>query len=102
MPAKFVIHTVGPIWYDGYRCEPELLASCYTNSLKLAVENGVRKIAFPSISTGVYGYPVNLAAEVAVKTVKEFLKNNPDSMDEIIWACFDDRTLAAYEGEIDK
>ncbi|MBO4808056.1 MAG: O-acetyl-ADP-ribose deacetylase [Lachnospiraceae bacterium] len=102
LPAKFVIHTVGPIWYDGYRCEPELLASCYTNSLKVAVEYGIRKIAFPSISTGVYGYPVDLAAKVAVGAVRDFLKVNPDAFDEIIWACFDDRTLAAYEGEIDR
>lgn len=101
IPAKFVIHTVGPIWYGGNNCEPALLASCYNNSLKVAVEYGIRKIAFPSISTGVYGYPVDLAAKVAVGAVRDFLKVNPDDFDEIIWACFDDRTLAAYEGEIE-
>ena len=76
LPCEYVIHTVGPIWNWGNYNEEELLASCYRNSLKLAVENGIRTIAFPSISTGVYAFPVDLAAEVAVGTVNRFLKEN--------------------------
>ncbi|MCR5120786.1 MAG: O-acetyl-ADP-ribose deacetylase [Lachnospiraceae bacterium] len=100
LPCKYVIHTVGPRWNGGDKGEPELLASCYESSLSLAVDNGIRKIAFPSISTGIYGYPVEEAAEVAVRTVKEFLKANPKKIAEVYWACFDDRTLKAYEKEI--
>lgn len=100
LPCDHVIHTVGPVWYGGGNNEPELLASCYRNSLKLALENGIRTIAFPSISTGIYGYPVDKAAETAVETVKKFLDENPGKIDEVYWACFDDLTLAAYEKEI--
>ncbi len=76
LPAKYVIHTVGPIWYGGTSGEPEQLRNAYTNSLKLAAENGVHSIAFPSISTGVYAYPKDQAAEIAVKAVKDFLKDH--------------------------
>ena len=97
LPCKYVIHTVGPIWYGGDNQEPEILASCYRETLKLAKENGIRKIAFPSISTGVYSYPLDKAATIAINTVKEYLGENPDSFDLVEWVLFDDRTLAAYE-----
>src|SRR3989304_4652874 len=74
LPPRYVIHTVGPVWEGGDRGEPEILASCCRNSLRLAVENGVRSIAFPSISTGAYGYPVEKAAPVALSTVARFLR----------------------------
>lgn len=96
LPAKYVIHTVGPIWHGGKMNEPETLASCYRNSLLLAIENNIRTIAFPSISTGVYGYPVEKAAEVAVKTVFDVVKANPDAFDSVQFVAFDDRTKAAY------
>ena len=82
--------------------EPEKLASCYFNSLKIAMENGIRTVAFPSISTGVYGYPVEKAAKVAVGTVCRFLERFPDAIDMVEWVLFDDRTLAAYENEMAK
>ena len=97
LPCRYVIHTVGPIWNGGSSNEAKLLANCYRNSLKLAVENGIRSIAFPSISTGVYSYPVRQAAEVAVKTVEEFVKEHPGELDLVEWALFDDNTLRVYE-----
>ena len=96
LPCKYVIHTVGPIWSGGKRGEPELLRNCYLNSLKIAKDKGIRKIAFPSISTGVYGYPVDKAAEVAVMAVKDYTGENPDAFDLIEWVCFDENTLRAY------
>lgn len=102
LPCDYVIHTVGPIWRGGANGEPEKLASCYFNSLRLAKENGIRTIAFPSISTGVYGYPVEKAAKEAVKAVRQFLAQFPDAIDLVEWVLFDDRTLAAYEGELRK
>ena len=102
LPVPYVIHTVGPVWHGGNGNEPDLLASCYYNSLKLAMENDIRKIAFPSISTGVYGYPVEKAAKVAIKAMLDFLHDNPCSMDEIYMVCFDDRTLEAYKKAIDE
>ncbi len=101
LPCDYVIHTVGPVWHGGGANEPELLASCYRNSLKLSVENGIRTIAFPSISTGVYSYPVDKAAAIAVKTVREFLEENPGKIDMVEWVLFDDRTFAVYEIEIE-
>ena len=101
LPVPYVIHTVGPVWRGGCAGEPKLLASCYYNSLRIAVDKGIRKIAFPSISTGVYGYPVDKAAEVSVEAVRRFL-NSHHGIEEIYWVCFDDRTLAAYEREISK
>lgn len=102
LPCGYVIHTVGPVWHGGGRKEPELLASCYLNSLKTAVENGIRTIAFPSISTGVYGYPVEKAAKIAVKTVRQFLDDFPGKIDMVEWVLFDERTYAAYKSELDK
>lgn len=101
LPCRYVIHTVGPIWHGGSYGEPEKLASCYDNSLKAAVEKGIRTLAFPSISTGVYGYPVDKAAQVAVGAVGRFLKEFPDSLDLVEWVLFDDRTLLAYEREVE-
>lgn len=76
LPAKYVIHTVGPIWHGGNHGEPELLAGCYRNSLRLALENEIKSIAFPAISTGVYGYPKEAAAEIAISTIKDFFKDH--------------------------
>jgi len=97
LPCNYIIHTVGPIWHGGERGEEELLRSCYINSLALAKENGIRRIAFPSISTGVYGYPLDKAVKVAVNAVKDFIEENPNAFDLVEWALFDDRTYAAYE-----
>lgn len=102
LPCEYVIHTVGPVWHGGRRKEPELLASCYLNSLKTAVENGIRTVAFPSISTGVYGYPVEKAAKIAVKTVRQFLDDFPGKIDTVEWVLFDERTYTAYKSELDK
>ena len=92
-----MIHTVGPIWGGGNRNEPQLLANCYRNSLQVAVDHGIRTIAFPSISTGVYHFPVEEAAQIALKTVKQFLDEHPGKIDEVYWVLFDDKTLHVYE-----
>ena len=102
LPCDYVIHTVGPIWNGGRSKEEELLASCYFHSMQVALEHGIRSIAFPSISTGVYCFPVELAAKIAVKTVSRFLDNNPDSFEFVEWVLFDDETERIYEGEVDK
>ena len=94
LPAKFVIHTVGPVYRDGRQGEPDRLAACYRNVLKLAVENGCASIAFPCISTGVYGYPLKDATEIAIREVKSFLSTHPDL--EVTCCCFSDRALEAY------
>ena len=99
LPAKHVIHTVGPIWRGGNACEPELLASCYRESLRLAVEHNIKTIAFPSISTGVYGYPVAQAAVVALNAVKQFLEAH-DGLDEVRFVLFDNVTYGAYENAL--
>ena len=97
LPCKYVIHTVGPIWRGGSHNEAELLANCYRNSLKVAKEHGIRSIAFPSISTGVYSYPLQQAAAVAVRAVSEFIIENPNAIDEVVWVLFDPRTKVAYD-----
>ena len=89
LPAKFVIHTVGPVWYGGKNNESKKLANCYSNSLQLAIENNCRKISFPGISTGVYRFPKNEAAEIAIKTVGEFLISS-DEIEKVIFVCFDE------------
>lgn len=96
LPAKYIIHTVGPVWRGGNSGEPELLASCYSQSLKIAVENQCKTIAFPNISTGIYGYPKDAAAEIALKTVSDFLTlhNLPE---QVIFTCFDDENLEIYK-----
>ena len=99
LPAKFVIHTVGPVWNGGNRNEDKLLESCYKNSLTLAEENGIKTIAFPAISTGVYGFPSDRAANIAVRTVKEFLEKD-DSLDKVIFICFDEKTHLHYKNTL--
>lgn len=89
LPAKYVIHAVGPVWRGGERDEPELLASCYRRSLELAVENGIRSIAFPAISCGIYGYPIDQAADIAVREVRTFLSRD-ESIERVILVAFGD------------
>ena len=89
MPAKFVIHTVGPVWNGGIRNEEELLARCYSNALQLAVENGCRTIAFSNISTGIYGFPKEKAAQISVQAVRNYLRENEDDM-QVTFVCFDE------------
>lgn len=96
LPAKFVIHTVGPVWHGGQQREPELLASCYRRSLEVALAHDVKSIAFPAISTGVYGYPIQQASVIAVATVKAFIEGN-SSLGEVIFCCFSSGDLAVYE-----
>jgi O-acetyl-ADP-ribose deacetylase (regulator of RNase III) len=96
MPSMHVIHTVGPVWHGGGQGEEQKLKNCYTNSLKVAMENGLRTIAFPSVSTGIYGYPVELAAAAALKAVIAFLEKHPDAIDEIIFCGFDSDTEMEY------
>ena len=100
LPCKYVIHTVGPIWRGGSRGEPDFLANAYRNSLQVAVDHGIRTIAFPSISTGVYHYPLDQAAAIAVKTVRDFCTENPERIDKVLFVLFDDRTLRAYDHAI--
>jgi len=96
LPARFIIHTVGPVWHGGSRGEPELLASCYRRSIEVAAQNGLRTLAFPAISTGVYGYPVELAAELAVATVRAAVPAFP-VIREVIFCCHSAADLAVYQ-----
>ncbi len=93
LPAKFVVHTVGPVWQDGKSGEPALLRNCYLNSLKLAVENQLDSIAFPNISTGVYGYPKRAAAEIAIQAVR----TSDNTLKKVIYVCFDDENFRIYQ-----
>ena len=102
LPCKYIIHTVGPVWNGGQKNEAKLLADCYRNSLQLAVENGIRSIAFPSISTGVYSYPKDQAAEIAVNTVNDFVEANPGEIDLVEWVLFDEDTLKVYNDALNK
>ena len=99
LPAKFVIHTVGPVWNGGKRNEGELLAACYQNSLDLATTHNLTSIAFPNISTGIYGYPKKEAAEIAIQTVSEFLRQN-DSINKVYFVCFDEENYQLYRSMI--
>jgi O-acetyl-ADP-ribose deacetylase len=95
LKAKHIIHTVGPIWGGGGRGEPATLASCYERSLRLAIDHGLRSIAFPSISTGAYGFPLDLAAPIAVRTVRESTADS-EELDEAIFCCFSARDYEFY------
>lgn len=98
--ARHIIHTVGPVWNGGTNGEPEVLAMCYRRSLQIAEETGVETLAFPSISTGIYGYPVEAAAAVAVSTVRATLVESPAEFSEVIFCCFSQTDLAVYDREL--
>lgn len=102
LTCKYVIHTVGPIYRGGNSGEPQLLANAYKNSMKLALQNKIRTIAFPSISTGIYSYPLEEAAEIAIKTVNDFYLEHQNEFDCIRFVLFDDRTKQAYNNAINK
>jgi O-acetyl-ADP-ribose deacetylase (regulator of RNase III) len=99
LPAKHVIHTVGPVWNGGMRGEPELLASCYRESLKLATAHGLKTIAFPAISCGVYGYPLDKAVRIAVRECSDVVARDA-GIEKILFACFGDDALNAYQAEL--
>lgn len=101
LPSKYVIHTVGPIYRGGDNNESELLKNAYENSLKVAVKNNIKTIAFPSISTGVYSYPLKEASEIAVKTILNFLKKD-NLIEEVIMVCFDNNTYDYYKNALEK
>jgi O-acetyl-ADP-ribose deacetylase (regulator of RNase III) len=96
LPAKHVIHTVGPVWRDGTHDEDELLASCYRSSLALALDHGIKTIAFPSISTGAYGFPLERATKIAVSEVRSFLERNA-GIEKVVFVCFGESARATYE-----
>ena len=101
LPAKYVIHTPGPVWHGGNKNEPELLKSCYRSCLELASENGCKTLDFPSISTGVYHFPLEKASEIAIRTIAEYLFEHPE-IERVRMVCFDERTKGYYEGALDK
>jgi len=96
LPARYVIHTVGPVWHGGMNNEDQLLANAYSNSLRLAVDNGVKTIAFPNISTGVYSFPKERAAKIAIEAVRKFLENDK-YLHEVVFVCFDRENHGIYE-----
>ncbi len=96
LPSKYIIHTVGPIWHNGNNSEEILLANAYRNSLKVAVDNHITTIAFPNISTGVYNFPKQKAAEIAIKTVNDFLSEDK-SIEQVVFVCFDNENYRIYE-----
>lgn len=102
LKARFVIHTVGPVWHGGNKGEPELLASAYQESLKVAAENNLSSISFPSISTGAYGYPLAEAARVAIRTVASFLKEQSTPIKEVVFVLFDSTTFENYSSVIEE
>lgn len=99
LPAKYVIHAVGPVWQGGKNNEAQLLENAYLNSLKLALKNGVESIAFPNISTGIYGFPKEKAAEIAIRTVSEFLSAN-EQIKQVYFVCFDQENFDLYDKSI--
>lgn len=99
LPARFVIHTVGPVWQDGRQREATLLASCYRRSLEIARERRLATVAFPSISTGIYGFPIALAAPIAIRTVREFTQAQ-SVIETVTFCCFSAADLAGYEGNL--
>jgi len=101
LPAKWVIHTVGPIWRGGNNREDRLLANCYQNSLKAAVEIGAKTVAFPSISTGAYGFPLERATKIALTETKKFLENDP-TLEKVIFVCFGKEALNTYQKVFDQ
>ncbi len=100
LPADHIIHTVGPVWRGGENGEPGLLASCYRESLARAVEIGARTVGIPAISTGIYGYPIDKAAELAVDTIAAFVEQRPDAFDRVALVCFDGAALTAFEAAL--
>ena len=107
LPARFIIHTVSPVWRGGLAGEPELLAACYRNSMRLALERGVTSIAFPSISTGIYCYPIEEAARIAVNVVGKFLvdlaaSDGPRTAPEVTFCCFSKANLDVYQSVLDE
>jgi len=99
LPARWVIHTVGPVWHGGRRGEDDALAQCYRNSLALAAQHGARTVAFPAISTGIYGFPPERAAEIAVRTVSTFLRDHPE-LEAVTFVCFSDHAQQVYAAEV--
>lgn len=102
LPCSYVIHTPGPVWRGGGGNEEKLLFSCYYQSLCVAMEHGIKSVAFPSISTGIYGYPVREAARTAIEAVKKFQEDYPGQVEKIIWVLFDPVTKSAYDTEFSK
>lgn len=102
LSCDYVIHTVGPVWNEGRYQEEEKLANCYRNSMTVALEHGIRKIAFPSVSTGIYHFPVEKAARIAITTVQEFLQSHADAFDDVVWVLFDKKTKDAYDLVLDE
>ena len=100
LPAKYVIHTPGPVWHGGSRGEPELLRSCYRSCLELASENGCKTVDFPSISTGVYHFPLEKASQIAIKAISEYLFEHPE-IERVRMVCFDERTKDYYENALE-
>ena len=99
LPARFAIHTVGPVWNGGSNREPELLASCYRECFRIAREKGLKTLAFPAISCGIYGYPIPEATAIAVRETRAALQANPD-IEKVVFACFGDEVFQAYEREL--
>lgn len=97
LPARYVIHTAGPVWHGGKNGEARLLAKCYRNSLLLADKQKLTHVSFPNISTGIYGFPKQKAAEIAVKTVTKYIKENPSGLQEISFICFDEENYQLYK-----